>query len=219
MCQAEHAHFAEARPNVERAIELARQLGARRFEAEGLGFLALIEAAGERPDRAARLVRDALAISRDTGMAYFGPCLLGWLALHTDDPEERNAALAEGEALLAAGSVSHNYMFFYQAAIEAALAAEDWAGAERYAAALEDYTRPEPLPWADFVIARGRALAAWGRGERDAAAADRLCALRDQCEHAGLRSAVAALEAALGAQVPKALESARGDPKSRPCAF
>ena len=32
--------------------------------------------------------------------------------------------------------------------------------------ALEDYTRPEPLPWSDFYISRGRALAAHGRGER-----------------------------------------------------
>jgi tetratricopeptide (TPR) repeat protein len=199
MCQAERGEFAAARANAEHAIALARQLGARRFEAEGLGFLAAVEAARGRRPRAVRLVREALAISRETGMAYFGPCLLGWLALHTDDAEERRAALAEGEALLAAGSVSHNYLFFYHAAIEAALAAEDWAAAERYAAALEDYTRAEPLPWADFTIMRGRALAAWGSGERDAAALERLRALHDQAECAGLRSAAGAIEAALDA--------------------
>jgi class 3 adenylate cyclase/tetratricopeptide (TPR) repeat protein len=219
MCQAERADFIAARSNAERAIELARQLGARRFEAEGLGFLAAVEAARGRRSRAARLVRNALAISRETGMAYFGPCLLGWLALHTDDAEERGAALAEGEALLAAGSVSHNYMFFCQAAIEAALRAGDWTDAERYAAALEDYTRPEPLPWADFIIARARALAAWGRGERDAAAVQRLRELRDQCHRAGLRSALAAIEAALGASGAPTLASASGEPKSRPCVF
>jgi len=177
----------------------ARQLGARRFEAEGLGFLALVEAGRGRRSRATRLLRDALAISRETGMAYFGPGLLGWLALHTDDPEERRAALAEGEALLAAGSVSHNYFFFYQAAIDAALGARDWAAAERYAAALEEYTRPEPLPWTDFIVARGRALAAWGRGERNATAVERLRALRAQAERAGLKSALGAIEAALDA--------------------
>jgi hypothetical protein len=131
-------------------------------------------------------------------MAFLGPGLLGWLALFTDDPEERQAALAEGEALLAAGSVSHNYFFFYQAAIDAALAASDWAAVERYADALEDYTRPEPLPWADFIIARGRALAAWGRGERDAVAAERLATLREQGRRAGLHSALAAIDTALG---------------------
>jgi hypothetical protein len=208
MCQAERGDFAEAQANVERAIALARQLGARRFEAEGLGFLAAVEAARGRRSRAARVVREALAISRETGMAYFGPCLLGWLALHTDDAAERRAALAEGEALLAAGSVSHNYIFFYHAAIAAALAAADWAAAERYAAALADYTRPEPLPWADFISARGRALAAWGRGERDAVAAERLRALREQAASAGLRSAVVAIEAALGAHHRETLASA-----------
>jgi tetratricopeptide (TPR) repeat protein len=208
MCQAERGEFAAARTHAERAIALARQLGARRFEAEGLRFLAAVEAARGRRTRAARLVREALAISRETGMTYFGPCLLGWLALHTDDAEERPAALAEAEALLAAGSVSHNYIFFYHAAIEAALRADDWAAAERYAAALEDYTRPEPLPWADFIIARGRALAAWGRGERDGAAAERLRAVRDQAERAGLRSTVGAIEAALRAHRLETLASA-----------
>ena len=114
----------------------------------------------------------------------------------------------EGEALLAAGSVSHNYFFFYRAAIEAALATEDWSAAERYAAALEDYTRAEPLPLSDFVIARGRALAAWGRGERDATAVERLRGLRAHAERAGLRNALAALEAALGASGPTTLASA-----------
>ena len=54
--------------------------------------------------------------------------------------------------------------FFLSGRVTIALATEDWCAAERYAAALEDYTRAEPLAWSDFVIARGRALAAWGRG-------------------------------------------------------
>jgi class 3 adenylate cyclase/tetratricopeptide (TPR) repeat protein len=216
MCQAERGEFADAGANVERAIALARQLGARRFEAEGLGFLAAVEAAQGQRAGAARLVREALAITRETGMAYFGPGLLGWLALYTDDAEERRAALAEGEALLAAGSVSHNYMFFYHAAIETALRAEDWPAAERYAAALEDYTRAEPLPWTDFIIARARALAAWGRGDRTAAAVQRLRDLLGQAERGGLRTAAAALARALGAQTPT-LVSALGEPKSQPC--
>jgi len=56
---------------------------------------------------------------------------------------------------------------FYHEAIETALNTGEWAAAERYAAAFESYTRPEPLPWADFHVARGRALAGFGRGARD----------------------------------------------------
>jgi hypothetical protein len=35
--------------------------------------------------------------------------------------------------------------------------------ARAYATALENYTRPEPLPWAELFIGLGRALAARGR--------------------------------------------------------
>jgi len=94
-------------------------------------------------------------------MAYIGPMLLGTLAHLTGDAAERRAALAEGEALLAEGSISHNHLWFYREAIEAALLEADYEAVERYAQAFEAYTRPEPLPWADFLIARGRALAAF----------------------------------------------------------
>ena len=79
------------------------------------------------------------------------------------------AALAEGEALLAAGSISHNYLWFYREAIEAALAWPTTAAVERYAAALEDYTRAEPLPWADFVSPAAARSPPAARGVRDAA--------------------------------------------------
>ncbi len=203
LSQAERGELADARENVERSITLARQLGARRFEAEGLTYLGAIEASCGRRSAALSLFRDAVAISRETGMAFWGPAALGWLSLHTDDDEERLASLAAGEALLVAGeAVSHNYQLFYQTAIEAAVNAGDWDAAERYATAIEDYTRPEPLPWADFIIARGRALASWGRGCRDAAAAERLQALRAQAERAGLRAALPAIEAALAGAAP-----------------
>ena len=76
--------------------------------------------------------------------------------------------------------------------------ADDWDAAERYAAALEDYTRPEPLPWADFFIARGRALTRFGRSRRDAALGAELTRLQDEAERVGLRVAPPALERALG---------------------
>ena len=90
---------------------------------------------------------------------------------------------------------------FYPAAIETALNTGDWDAAERYAAALEDYTRAEPLPLIDSDIARGRALARLGprsprcgRGRAPGApAARRRSAL-------GLRAALPAIEAALAGQ-------------------
>jgi hypothetical protein len=93
--------------------------------------------------------------------------VLGGLALATAGGDERRAALVEAEALLAAGSLGHNHLLFYRDAIDSALGAGEWSEAERYAAALEAYTQPEPLPWADFFSVRGRALAAFGAGRRD----------------------------------------------------
>jgi class 3 adenylate cyclase/tetratricopeptide (TPR) repeat protein len=181
------------------ALELARQLGARRFESEALQFLGTVRHAQGRRDEGLDLIREGLAISRETGMAFMGPWLLADLALATDDPHERRTALAEGERLLAAGSLSHNHLWFYPAAIETSLQCQEWSEAERYTDALEAYTRPEPLPWADFHIARGRALAACGAGRRDRSVMEQLARLRAEASRIGFRSALAAIEDALRA--------------------
>lgn len=81
--------------------------------------------------------------------------------------------------------------------MQVALDLADHDELERYAGALEDYTRPEPLPWSNFFIARGRALAALGRGRRDAALMAEIRGLRDEGERLGLRIALPAIEAAL----------------------
>ena len=123
--------------------------------------------------------------------------MLSALAVATDDPATRERALSEGEAILLSGCPSHNYLFFYRDAIEACLAVGAWDEAERYAAALQDYTRPEPLPWADFVIARGCALAKWGRGQREADTAAELRRLAAEAESVGLRVGLPVLHQAL----------------------
>jgi hypothetical protein len=105
--------------------------------------------------------------------------------------------LAEGEALIRAGCVGHNQLRFYPDAMQVALDLADYDEAERYAAALEDYTKPEPLPWSQFFIGRGRALAAFGRGRRSAALCTEIHRLRDDGERIGLRTALPAIETAL----------------------
>ena len=77
---------------------------------------------------------------------------------------------------------------------------DDWPRVERYAAALESYTRGQPAPWADFYIARGRALAAFGRGARSEKTLGEIARLRDEAEEVGLRIAVPALDAALATE-------------------
>jgi hypothetical protein len=77
------------------------------------------------------------------------------------------------------------------------LNAEAWDEAERYAQALEDYTRPEPLPWAEFWISWGRALAAYGREPRSTAAVDAVKCVQDEARRIGMLPAMPALRRAL----------------------
>jgi hypothetical protein len=81
-------------------------------------------------------------------------------------------------------------------AIRHALREGDWNRVDRYATRLETYTRHEPLPWANFMIAKGRTLGAWGGGERGPALADELRNLtkiaeerRLQLDHDEMKSA------------------------------
>ena len=188
----------EARESIERSLELARALGARRFEAESLGHLAFVMAQLGENDPVERWFEQAWALIRAAGAAaYMGSWILGLWALVTDDGARRARLLAEGEALLGADSVSHNYLHFYQNAMEAALNDREWEKAERYAAALAAYTAPEPLPWSEFFVARARALARYGRGERTDELEAELRALHARAERAGLSVAAPALREAL----------------------
>ncbi len=135
-------------------------------------------------------------------MTFGGPIALGILALASDDARQCHRALAEAESILNAGSVGHNYLNFYEDAMEACLQIEDWDGVERYASALEEYTRSEPLPRSDFFIGRGRVLAAYGRGGREAATLEELRRLRAEARRIGFGAALEALDNALGDDRP-----------------
>lgn len=173
---------------IEEGLEIARRFGSQMFEGVCLYLLARVALARDARDDARRLARDGVELLRssEAGMSFGGPIALGILALASDDPDERRAALMEAEALLATGSTGHNYLNFYEDAIEVCLQMHDWHEAERYAGALEEYTLAEPLPRCRFAIARGRALAAWGRGSHDAETLANLRKLRAEAERIGL---------------------------------
>jgi tetratricopeptide (TPR) repeat protein len=186
-----------ANANVARILELARLIGARRFEAEAMVAQAAILALAGRRTEALDLTQRGVDAARQSGIQFLGPDLLGQLASLTDDDALRRRSLAEGEELLHAGSVGHNHLRFNRHAIEASLNAEAWDEAERYAQALEDYTRPEPLPWAEFWISWGRALAAYGRDARSTAAVHSVKCVLNQAKRIGMQPALPALQRAI----------------------
>lgn len=190
-------NFEPATRELEKALSLAQALGAKRFEAQALQMLAMV--AQRRGDRtlATALAGDAQRICREHGTGFTGAWLQGVVAGLAREPEERDRALADGERLLADGCVSHNHFHFYANAIDASLAGAQWDAASRYCAKLAAYAALEPLPWTEFVIARGEALARYGRGERNGKLADALRLLRAQGAKAEINDALPALDAAI----------------------
>jgi class 3 adenylate cyclase/tetratricopeptide (TPR) repeat protein len=188
--------FARVKMHAERALILARQLGAKRFEAVSLDDLAMVARAEASSAEAMDLLYRALAISRETGLSFMGPWILGYLAVTTEDPIERQAALTEGEEILRKGAVGHNHLWFFRYAIDASLDSQDWDGAERYSAALEDYTRPEPLPWANFFVRYGRAVGRHGRRRLGQETTSKLAGLLAEAERLGIGPALGPLRSA-----------------------
>lgn len=188
--------YDEMKVHLDREMRLIRLLGARRFEAQNLKLNGrLLLATGQRAEAEASL-RAALAICRSAGMGFCGPSVISALSWAVEEPAERDGLLAEGEALLRQGSLAHNHFWFYRDAIDAMIAAQDWAGARRYADALEAYSAAEPLPWSALFIARGRALAAALEAGANAARAE-LQRIHGALRAAEFRTYLPAVEAAL----------------------
>ena len=187
--------YDEAEQAGAKCLSLARPAGARRFESTVLYVIAMLRIAQGKHAIARDQLAQSLELARQTGMGFLGGAIFGAIAYATADPGERRHALEQGEALLREPCVSHCHLWFYWSAIDASLAAGEWDMAVRYADALEDYVQAEPLPWAYLVSARGRALAAVGKG--DTGNQGQLTRLREQASTGGFGWAVPAIDAAL----------------------
>ncbi len=191
-------HAEPARVQLDAALTLASALGAKRFESQIWGCRAVLDLrAGDRA-AAGEAVRRALDLSQSQGMGHIGPWLRGIEARLATDAAARAHALAQGEAGLV-GCVSHNHIFLRDMAIETALDSLDWDGVDSWADRLERYTAAEPLPTSTLLIARARALARCGRGERSAGLHAELVELAARARAAEMNVACEALDAALRA--------------------
>lgn len=187
----------DAEPYSERAQELARRIGARRFEPENLAFSAEALRQLGRCEEAIERLEAGLAIARETGMDYCGPLVLGYLALASAErPTLREAALKEGSELIAGGGLFHNVFFFCCAAIESFIELGEWDRIEAFADRIEKAYSAEPLRFVVFVIARARAVARAGKGERAESLAENIDRLVEDCRAMGCLSFLPALETA-----------------------
>lgn len=125
-----------------------------------------------------------------------GTTALGALALTLDDSQQALATLKQAETHLNTGSFSYNYSFF-ENAIELCLQLKEWDEVDRYAGLMEDYTREEPVARGVFFVARGRALAAFGRGDHAPARLAELKQLHADAIRSKLLTAIQLLEIAL----------------------
>ncbi|MFI4996927.1 MAG: adenylate/guanylate cyclase domain-containing protein [Hyphomicrobiales bacterium] len=190
----------EARNALEEALELAVAFDNRRYRAYVLYELGRAHFYDVRQGDAQAALDEALILSRDTDMRFIGPRVLAVLALVNG--ERRLERMAEGERLLRGGCLAHNALWFYRDAMEAHLRAGDAVQARACATALEDFTRDEPLPWSDFFIGRGRALADHVDGRRDRHHFDDLRRFKEEAILAGLKPAIAEIDAALTGSEP-----------------
>jgi class 3 adenylate cyclase/tetratricopeptide (TPR) repeat protein len=194
----------EAERQATAALGLARALGAKRFEAQNHGIVAIIALRRGERELARQLAQDAIAICREHGMGHIGPWVHGVCALVETDRQARVRWLEEGERQLALGSVSHNHVQLRELAIDALLEIGDADGVERNCALIRAYTANESLPMSEFVMARGLALARFARGERSEALRADLRELRATGALIEMNTFLASLDAAMAAFGPQA---------------
>jgi class 3 adenylate cyclase/tetratricopeptide (TPR) repeat protein len=147
-----------AEASLEQGQTLARQLGARRFEPLNLTYLAKLRRRDGDWSAARSLVTEALKTSRVVGMSYNGPRVLSELALVENDRDAGREALKEGEAILAAGCIGSNHLWFFRDAMDVGLASGDLESALFYAERLAAHTAGEPLVWAEIFVRRCRIM-------------------------------------------------------------
>jgi class 3 adenylate cyclase/tetratricopeptide (TPR) repeat protein len=169
------------------ALELARTLKARRYEALLLAYSAELALVEGRRDESMSLVRQGLTAAEETNVSFAGPILYGLLALLEREVKAQEAAIAMGESLLAKGAIGHNHFWFRRFAIDWALRNHRWDEVDSQADALVARTAVEPLAYSNLIARRGHLLARRGRGQATLEDDHELKRLRTQAAEIDLR--------------------------------
>jgi len=197
LVELESGRFSESRAYLERGLLLAQNLNAGSFVAQARMLLARLAMAEDEIGEAREHAGYALDVIRKTGVIFIGPSVLAVCAVLAETAEKRSAYFQEAVDILDAGCVSHNYFHFTRTVMEWCLQTRDRDTLERQALRMEAFTSDQPLEWSDFMVARGRALAAWGGGERSQQLSSQIQRLHAQATQAGLQLVLPALEKAI----------------------
>ncbi len=211
----EMGRYTEARQHLQRALQMAQEMGVLRFESLYLLFIARTcypqlggmqdqqqdpqeqseQQASSSPQQSAlALAEQAIEIATRTDFRYVGAIAFGAKALALTDPQQRRVALDEGEKLLASNNLSQNFFWFLRDAIEVSLVDGNWDRARHYADLLQRYTAEQPLPWSDCYIGIAHCCSGFHSGDDGIEMLDRIAALRHGCHRDGLVAATALLE-------------------------
>jgi hypothetical protein len=153
---------ADARSQVEQGLELARRIGASRFEPflnESMVRVLLLEGKPQEAHGVAVQAWDA--VERLKLYKFIGPWVLSTLALVEPDAGSSAGMLERGQALLEQGCVAHNLYRFHVAAMENRLLHNQPAQALLLADHFAMLVAQEPCPWASHHIALVRSSADW----------------------------------------------------------
>jgi class 3 adenylate cyclase/tetratricopeptide (TPR) repeat protein len=172
----------EAAISAEASLNLAVEIGARRYESITAAILAMSRYDAGDTKGALDLITRALRIAEETGLGFAGALIEAIRAIIMGPCDAARAILDYGESLLRQTSMAHSHLFFRAFAIDWAIAAGEWDRVTRYADDLAKFTAAEPLPYTDMIVERARLLAAYRRDpsdERIQAATDALAAKAD----------------------------------------
>lgn len=176
------------------ALEISEAIGSTVFSIFLLSQLAgLCRERGEIA-KAIAYIEDAMERLKQTGRSFCGPFVYAVAASLETDPIRRTELITKGEQILDEGCVSHNYAWFTDVAVNIELQYGNYDNIERHAARLQYYTRSQPLAWGNFIVERARALSAVAQGAGDDTLPERLRALAQTANRAGLTADAHALE-------------------------
>jgi len=190
--------YLEAIEPLERSLANAREIGSLRFVIFDLGLLTFAYwniGAREKADDCMRAVFEPIGTAGDR---FFGGVLHAARAMMAAREGDLRRVMADGERSLAQGALAHCHFWYRREAIDALLRIGDWDGMDWQASALEAFAGAERVPWVEFQVRRARALAAAGRGGRNA---DELAACRERAMALALSGAIAAIDDALAKAV------------------